>query len=243
MDITQSTGNYIFSLQTYKMYTTFIFLCMSCLICSTAVLGVERDEDEGSSTARFRMEGRVFPPDSEPENWQTQTRILVNGGEYKGFLTEEGTFAVSNIPSGSYVVEVANPDFMYEPVRVDINTKGKMRARKVNFIQTAAVVQVPMPLKLHPRGSFTYFQVREQWRITDFLFSPMVLMMFLPLLIIMLLPKLMNAADPETQREMQMSLNMPKYDVPELSEMMTSFFAGGKKPLPKATAKQTKKRQ
>lgn len=87
---------------------------------------------------------------------------------------EDGTFTINNVPSGSYVVEVANPNFNYDSARVEINSKGKFRARKVNYIQTNQVIQVPYPLKLKPFSRFRYFQIREQWRITDFLFSPMV---------------------------------------------------------------------
>jgi hypothetical protein len=90
------------------------------------------------------------------------------------FLREDGTFTINNVPSGSYIVEVANPNYAYEPVRVEINSKGKYRARKVNYIQTSQVLQVPYPLKMKPLHRFRYFQVREQWRVTDFLFSPMV---------------------------------------------------------------------
>jgi len=36
-------------------------------------------------------------------------------------------------------VEVTNPDYFYEPVRVDINAKGKIRARKVNNVQPSQV--------------------------------------------------------------------------------------------------------
>jgi hypothetical protein len=87
---------------------------------------------------------------------------------------EDGTFTINNVPSGSYVIEVANPDYVYEPVRVEINSKGKYRARKVNYIQTSQVLQVSYPLKMKPLKHIRYFQVREQWRVTDFLFSPMV---------------------------------------------------------------------
>lgn len=111
----------------------------------------------------------------------------------------DGTFEVTNLPPGSYLVEVSNPDYFYEPVRVDINSKGKMRARKVNYIQTSAVQQLPYPLKFKAKGPFKYFQVRETWKITDFLLNPMVIMMVLPLLFIMVLPKMINA-DAETQR-------------------------------------------
>lgn len=81
---------------------------------------------------------------------------------------------VHNLPPGSYVVEVANPDYMYEPVRVDINSKGKFRARRVNYIQSNLIQTLTYPLKLKSRGPFQYFQIRETWRVTDFLMNPMV---------------------------------------------------------------------
>lgn len=72
-------------------------------------------------------------------------------------------------------------------------------------------------------GPYKYFIPREQWRITDVLMSPMVLMMVLPLLLIVVLPKMMS--DPETRKEME-QVTMPKYEMPEMSEMLTSFFGG-----------------
>lgn len=105
---------------------------------------------------------------------------------------------INNLPPGSYLVEVTNPDLFYKPTRVDINSKGKIRARKVNYIQSSAVQTIPYPLKFKPQAPFKYFQVRETWRLTDFLFNPVVIMMALPLLLILVLPKMMN--DAETQK-------------------------------------------
>lgn len=207
---------------------------MSLFMCASA--------DADMFSEQHTIEGKVIPPDVATPEWLTSTKIIVNGGEYLGFLRGDGSFSVRNLSPGSYVVEVVNPDYMYDPVRVDINSKGKFRARRVNYIQTNLIQTLAYPLKLRTKGQFQYFQVRETWRITDFLLNPMVLMMVVPLLLIMVLPKLMNAADPETQREMQ-QMPMPKYDMPELSEMMTSLFTGGnKRPQSKAT-KPVKKRQ
>ncbi|KAK6640764.1 hypothetical protein RUM44_012461 [Polyplax serrata] len=194
----------------------------------------------------YSIEGKVYPPDNlissgNLGNWQIQTRIMGNGGEFRGFLREDGNFVISNVPSGSYLIEAVHPDYAFEPVRVEINFKGKFRARKVNFVQTSKVIQVPYPLKMKPLAKFKYFQVREQWRATDFLFSPMVLMMVLPLLLIMILPKVMN--DPEARRDMELLNNSMKYDMPEMSEVITSFFAGGEKPKPKSVKSSKKKVQ
>lgn len=86
---------------------------------------------------------------------------------------------------------------------------------------------VPYPLKLKSLGKYRYFAKREEWKLTDMLMNPMVLMMVLPLLLITVLPKMMS--DPETKREMeQMQQNMNvQNQVPELSELMSSFFGGG----------------
>ncbi|KAH8026892.1 hypothetical protein HPB51_026227 [Rhipicephalus microplus] len=171
--------------------------------------------DEDVVPEKHVIEGKVVPPEIATSEWLTSTRILVNGGEQLGFLRSDGSFSVHNLAPGSYVVEVANPDHVYEPVRVDINSKGKFRARRVNYIQSNLIQTVAYPLKLKSRGPFQYFQVRETWRITDFLLNPM---------------------------EMN-QMQMPKYDMPELSEMMTTLFTGGNKRQQQAkTTRVAKKR-
>jgi hypothetical protein len=209
---------------------------------------------------------KVFPPElyGSESNWQRDTLLVINGEDeqYYGFLKSDGSFQISSVKPGSYVVEVRNPDFVYEPVspfhllatiplshlnfkfqvRVEINPKGKFRARKVNFIQPSQVIQVPYPLKLKAFTRFRYFQQREQWKITDFLFNPMVLMMVLPLILLLVLPKIMS--DPETKKEME-QLNLLKSNDFEISEMITSFFTGAPPPAkdkPKTQPEKKKKR-
>lgn len=127
---------------------------------------------------------------------------------------------MNNLPPGSYLVEVTNPDLFYKPIRVDINSKGKIRARKVNYIQSSAVQQVAYPLKFKPQAPLKYFQIRETWRLTDFLFNPMVLMMVLPLFLIMVLPKMMNDAETQKVRNLSALLD-PNH--------LIAFFSGNAK--------------
>ncbi|XP_028171810.1 ER membrane protein complex subunit 7 [Ostrinia nubilalis] len=221
-----------------------IALCVLAITLAGYVNCVTNSVEEDTGNGRYVIEGRVFPPDDQDSsNWQVDTRVHVNGGEYIAFIRDDGTFVIHNVPSGSYVVEIVHPDYMYEPVRVEINSKGKYRARKVNFIQTSQVIQVPYPLRMKPLSRFRYFQMREQWRLTDFLFNPMVIMMVLPLLLIMILPKMMN--DPETKEDLKQISNLAKMgEMPEMSEMFTSLFSGGSTAkASNAKAKQVKKRQ
>lgn len=213
------------------MSRKFLILPLVAAFCvlGPAVTRADSAIDEYDETGRYTIEGKVYPPElfgGSDLSWQIDTQISINGGEYKGFLRDDGSFIISSVPSGSYVVEIINPDYYYESVRVEINPKGKFRARKLNYVQPSQVVQVPYPLKLKALTRFRYFMQREQWKITDFLFNPMVLMMILPLFVMLILPKMMS--DPETKKEME-NLNLSKMtnDMPEISEMITSFFTGG----------------
>lgn len=73
----------------------------------------------------------------------------------------------------------------------------------------------------------------------------MILMMIVPLILMLILPRMMN--DPETKKEMEnLNINKLSGDMPEISEMITSFFTGNKPPKkeekPKAITKANKKR-
>nr|ACO08330.1 C15orf24 homolog precursor [Oncorhynchus mykiss] len=185
---------------------------------------------------RFKLEGRAIVPGVRTQDWISSARVTVEGEEYIGFMRTDGSFVVNDVPSGSYVVEVISPGYKFEAVRVDITSKGKMRARLVNFIKTSEVIRQPYPLQLRSSGPHTYFMKRETWGWTDFLMNPMVLMMVLPLLIIVLLPKVVNTNDPEMRKEMEQSMNMlnPNPELPDVSEFMTKLFSGSKSSSSKA---------
>ena len=108
-------------------------------------------------------------------DWTSQTTVLANGGEYIGFLKAAGSFVITDVASGTYIVEVASPNYLFEAVRVDISAKqGKQRARKVNFLQNSAVVTQPYPLRFKAKEPAQFFDLREAWHWKDFLFNPMV---------------------------------------------------------------------
>lgn len=96
-----------------------IFALTVCTAHCDSVIG----EDDGSSVSGlYTIEGRVYAPEyllpGSDSNWQQGTVVSINGGEFKGFLREDGSFVISSVPSGSYVVEVINPDYFYEPVSI-----------------------------------------------------------------------------------------------------------------------------
>jgi ER membrane protein complex subunit 7 len=112
-------------MKSFSIFLIFLLKVVSSQIPDTDV--------EENSSGWYQIEGKVYAPEiGTEENWQEETQIIINSGEIKGFLKGDGTFIISKVPSGSYVVEILNPNYLYEPVRVEINNKGKFRARKVN---------------------------------------------------------------------------------------------------------------
>ncbi|XP_072546607.1 endoplasmic reticulum membrane protein complex subunit 7-like [Salminus brasiliensis] len=190
-------------------------------------LTVGESDRAALTSERFQIEGRAAVYGVRPEDWAPSSVVLVDGEQHVGFIRLDGSFTVNDVPSGSYVVHIASPAYKFEPVRVDITSKGKMRARRVNYIKTSEVVQLPYPLQMRCTGLHSYFIERETWGWSDFLMNPMVLMMVLPLVIILLLPKVINTNDPGMRQEMEQSMNMlnPNPELPDVSELMTKFFA------------------
>ncbi|KAJ6667263.1 hypothetical protein lerEdw1_017241 [Lerista edwardsae] len=155
-----------------------LLLCLAALMLPGGARASEGaaggSETAGGGGERFKIEGRAVVPGVKPQDWVAGARVLVDGEEHVGFLKTDGSFVVHDIPSGSYVVEVISPAYKFEPVRVDITSKGKMRARYVNYIKTSEVVRLPYPLQMKSSGPPSYFIKRESWGWTDFLMNPMV---------------------------------------------------------------------
>lgn len=209
----------------------YLFLYYVVLFLVVIVSGDNSNEEE-EETVRHKIEGKILIHGMKQGDWIAQSKVLVDGGKFIAFLKSDGSFVINNMLPGTYIVEVVTPNYLFDPVRVDISGKGrgKIRARKVNFIQNSAVSTVPYPLKFKTKDSAHFFEKRESWKWTDFLFNPMVIMMVLPLIVLVALPKLMSNADPETQKEMQnMNLFPPSKDLPEMSDMFTWLFGDGAK--------------
>ena len=87
------------------------------------------------------------------DDWMLVTQVCLDGGEYCGFLKSSGDFVIHNVPPGSYLVQVFSPNYVFDPVRVDISSKnGKIRARRVNLLKSSAVSQFPIHFDFKQRN-------------------------------------------------------------------------------------------
>ncbi|KAF6778205.1 hypothetical protein AHF37_02350 [Paragonimus kellicotti] len=168
------------------------------------------------------IEGTLTPLPGAPADWYVHARIHVEGTEHVGFVKSDGSFEVHGLQSGSYVVEPLHPSFIFQTARVDINSKGRIRARRVNAPQPNAVKELPYPLRLTCSGKAVYFKPREQLRTIDLLFNPCLLYVLVPFLLVMVLTKLVNTNDPELQKELQ-QINLQQ-QLPDMGENTKNDF-------------------
>uniref|UniRef100_A0A8R1XXG3 DUF2012 domain-containing protein n=1 Tax=Onchocerca volvulus TaxID=6282 RepID=A0A8R1XXG3_ONCVO len=228
-----------------------VFLLFTLLLFVVRELAATLEEAVEHATVTYKIEGQIiFPESFIPQNGKlSPSRVLLNYNfKHIAFVRYDGSFVVSGVPPGSYIIQISNIDYAFEPVRVDITSKGKIRARRLNLLQMlqvfapfqpSLVSSLPYPLRLNAVHQINYFRPREEWHLTDMLANPMVLMMVVPLVLLVILPKLVNANDPEVKKEMAKS--MPQMDVPDVSEMLASWLGGNQKKT-RRTAAGNKKR-
>lgn len=84
------------------------------------------------------------------------------------------------------------------------------------------------PLRIQARQPTKYFRQREQWRASDVLMNPMILMMIVAFGLMVITPKLV-ANDPQLQKELQQGVQMPNMDAPDIADMLANFWGGGAK--------------
>ncbi|CAF0912731.1 unnamed protein product [Adineta steineri] len=217
-------------------------LIVWCLFYSILIKIATSSSSSPSSSNKiplYTIEGQVvFPSD---ENVLDNIRILVDEGLYIGIPRVDGTFVISGIPSGSYIVAVNSPFHIFEPVRVDINSKGKIRARAVNFIEPGKVVTMKYPLRFESHTKPNYFQKREEYHLTDILLNPtffpiILAVISIPLVLIFLKQQqaMQNMQDaPEIQETVQRLNNFIQpnynYNFPDIIDWLITHVGGARR--------------
>lgn len=60
-----------------------IILLLLGLLC---LVQCSNDQDEGNGQNSYKIEGKVIVPFTADQDWITTSRILLDGGEFLGFL-------------------------------------------------------------------------------------------------------------------------------------------------------------
>lgn len=144
------------------------------------------------------------------------TRVVLNGGEYTGFVDNTGSFKVYVEKKGAYKLEVVNTVYTFEPVVVEIteieNASGDEEIRRKG--QTAQIRpylyniksgkghRLVYPLQLEPSMRIQYFEVEQPFNPMSYLKNPMVIMVLVSG-VLMFMMKRMPKQDLQEMQNMQ----------------------------------------
>jgi len=197
-----------------------VFCCLCLGIFQSAAFSVSTPPDAAAPTASgssavagtslYKIEGTIrLSRGSKPST----ARVFLHNGPFSAvaLVRADGTFAIHDVPTGTYVLESTVPDYVMPLVRIDISARdrGKVRATLMNpgggggSSAGGGGNRLSYPLVLRPISPANYFIPRPTYSITSMLKQPMVLMMGVTLLIVIVFPKLLANMDPAEMEEMK----------------------------------------
>lgn len=148
---------------------------ISIIFTLVLFVNISMEDEVNSAGFLYKIEGKVQVTNAPISDWAPHIKVIVDGGRFVGFIKQDGSFVINNVPPGSYLVEISSPSYIFDPARVDISSKtGKMRARKSDLLRPSAVTPLPYPLKFKVDGRASFFTKREEWSLVSTLMNPMV---------------------------------------------------------------------
>lgn len=112
----------------------------------------------------YSIKGRVTIENEDESNWLSETFVVTDGGKYHGYLKQNGGFSINRVPSGSYLVEIVSPNYVFDSVRVDITKSGRIRVREVNFTKPTKDLEkfcYPLHFKTNKTVAAQFFEEKE----------------------------------------------------------------------------------
>lgn len=177
------------------------FVSSFVLLLLVATRGsVLADDSTSHRKGGYSIHGRVQL--NRKLNTPFRATVHIDGGRYKTIVRLDGTFVVSNVPSGQHTVDVHCVDFIFDPIRVDVSARenGKVSASP---LLDGAYMQLSYPLLFKPVLEPKYYQVREPMSLKPLLANPMILIMGGLFLMMMYFQRVMADMDPEQLEEMK----------------------------------------
>ncbi|KAJ2862339.1 hypothetical protein FB639_005400, partial [Coemansia asiatica] len=139
----------------------------------------------------------------------TEARIVINGGEYTGFIQKDGAFAIDNIKLGDSLLEVASSKYAFPKIHVHISLKEDGRASiAARYVQIGSdwsddAPVLAYPLRIAAASKYEFFTERQGFSIIAMFSNPYMMMVGASLVAVFLLPKLQANIDPEALEEMK----------------------------------------
>jgi len=138
------------------------------------------------TSSQTSVDGTIRNVGDSNANFQkmvSETKALLNFGEFSTYVQKSGAFQFNNIPNGIYHLTLKNSFFDYPTYQVKVDD-GRYKVFAFNMTSRHKHV-VDSPINVIPQARTQYFDIREPFDIGSILKSPFgmiigftVLMMF-----------------------------------------------------------------
>ncbi|KAJ1814669.1 hypothetical protein LPJ75_002670, partial [Coemansia sp. RSA 2598] len=169
--------------------------------------------DAASATEEktYRVRGSIIANDvlADVSSLSVETRVVINGGEYTGFIQKDGAFAVDNVKLGDSLLEIASSEYAFPKIHVRISLKEDGRASiAARYVQVGSdwsddAPVLAYPLRIAAASKYDFFTERQGFSIIAMFSNPYMMMVGVSLIAVFLLPKLQANIDPEVLEEMK----------------------------------------
>ncbi|KAI9669213.1 MAG: hypothetical protein M1817_004708 [Caeruleum heppii] len=150
----------------------------------------------------------VPPPSLLPSlTSSTTAHLRTLGLHHSAPISRTGTFHFRNLTAGSYLLDVAAADFVFEVLRVDVTDGERDEEIKVYATrrgiewENRGVERRERPVQVLVLGRKEYYSKREGFSPMSFLKNPMILIAILGMAVMFGMPYLIENMDPETRAE------------------------------------------
>jgi Protein of unknown function (DUF2012) len=135
-----------------------------------------RAVDTDPAMRPVRLEGRVYMPPNATPAQRAEVNVLLTastGEQHRAHCLVDGTFTVSGLKGGMYLMDVIVIGFMFPEYRVDVHP-GFQDPVRVSVLSSRAPVGPAVVLR--PLGEARYYMPRKPINIRGLIMSPYGLM-------------------------------------------------------------------
>ncbi|RPB26372.1 hypothetical protein L211DRAFT_821468 [Terfezia boudieri ATCC MYA-4762] len=152
----------------------------------------------------------TFPGGALSLSPQSTLHLTTTGKHFTALLTKFGTFDLTNITTGSYLADISSREWVFAPLRVDVQTLADGRiivdsalSFRGNEWSNTGEKRRGDKIELVPVRKVEYYIQREGFSPMKLLGSPMILIAIVSLGAMYFIPKLIDNMDPELKAEFQ----------------------------------------
>ncbi|KAJ1829805.1 hypothetical protein LPJ56_000117 [Coemansia sp. RSA 2599] len=187
-------------------FSLFVFVLFLTTLASAATDAASATEEK-----TYRVRGSIIANDvlADVSSLPVETRVVINGGEYTGFIQKDGAFAVDNVKLGDSLLEIASSEYAFPKIHVRISLKEDGRASiAARYVQVGSdwsddAPVLAYPLRIAAASKYDFFTERQGFSIIAMFSNPYMMMVGVSLIAVFLLPKLQANIDPEVLEEMK----------------------------------------